>query len=590
MGQRRITAANQLAPIQEIAVNPFASYNSSNVNMLTRAVTGYSDQNVVIRGLDISGTPINDTELSTTIVDDDFSTLNVNWTLTDLEYQSGDQNLKAAHISTLSEFCELKRSDISFTKYVWYKITFSLKNIKVIYNPSLGDVATENQGTPLRVNLILGSVVKTWEYPAQQDFSIYVQAEQLTTDFRISVQFEKTNQFMSDYCLIDDILVKELSRKGGNIDPITELLSDETKLTAPYLRPHMFCEITSGVAVKDEAVVSAVGIDPENQPIITLEYGNINSWIKRNPYTSASFTEEKTYVYTGEGILYDDGDPDHLYDYTKGSDVQWAYIVLYYNFLKNPQPNISYYGIIRPSDLSDPIYGEDYLVLAKIRFIKFNVVDAIIYYPYRKDVARINAKNGDYFLSNLKDWRGIRPDNVAQALDILAARTSFPLTKLSPEYPNTIFSFNSENNKVHINTKFDYELSSTEGYNHSYYEVTTPEDDIQQVDILMRIFIPENFNEFTGFNLWIKTDSEQASSSSALSSSPIIDFWGIDSEGTIFSTDQYEVQSEGVWQQITVLFEEGISIIDNTWVTVAIRCSVAYYQKCLIGEMELTLS
>ena len=40
MPNRRISADNQLAPIQEISVQPFHSYNSDNVNRLSRIVSG----------------------------------------------------------------------------------------------------------------------------------------------------------------------------------------------------------------------------------------------------------------------------------------------------------------------------------------------------------------------------------------------------------------------------------------------------------------------------------------------------------------------------------------------------------------------
>ena len=47
MPSRRISSLPGLAPVQEIAVNPYSSYNSDNVNMLTRAVTGAKNKDIV---------------------------------------------------------------------------------------------------------------------------------------------------------------------------------------------------------------------------------------------------------------------------------------------------------------------------------------------------------------------------------------------------------------------------------------------------------------------------------------------------------------------------------------------------------------
>lgn len=67
------------------------------------------------------------------------------------------------------------------------------------------------------------------------------------------------------------------------------------------------------------------------------------------------------------------GDPDCF----EPECAQWGYIVLYYAYFKNPKPNTSYIGIIRESDLS--INRDDYLVLAKVRFIDPYTVDIISY-------------------------------------------------------------------------------------------------------------------------------------------------------------------------------------------------------------------
>lgn len=59
--------------------------------------------------------------------------------------------------------------------------------------------------------------------------------------------------------------------------------------------------------------------------------------------------------------------------------IKWGYVVLYYTYYKNPKPNKAYIGLIREEDLNDLKYIEDYLILAKVRFISPNTVDIISY-------------------------------------------------------------------------------------------------------------------------------------------------------------------------------------------------------------------
>ena len=58
MPSRRILSNKELAPIQKNAVNPFDSFNSDTVNLLTRIVSGGAD--VIVKGLDVVSTKIYD--------------------------------------------------------------------------------------------------------------------------------------------------------------------------------------------------------------------------------------------------------------------------------------------------------------------------------------------------------------------------------------------------------------------------------------------------------------------------------------------------------------------------------------------------
>lgn len=59
--------------------------------------------------------------------------------------------------------------------------------------------------------------------------------------------------------------------------------------------------------------------------------------------------------------------------------VKWANIVIYYSYYKHPEPNVSYIGLLRDEDLNDNIYGEDYLILGRVRMISPNTFDIISY-------------------------------------------------------------------------------------------------------------------------------------------------------------------------------------------------------------------
>jgi len=426
MGQHRIIASNHLAPVHEIAVNPFSSYNSNNVNMLTRIVTGSKDRDVIVDNLDAFGIPANETELSNLLLDDAFDTLDTEWSLSNFTHRPvGD--IIAEHADHLSEFCEMRRSDISFERFSWYRVEFQLTNVRLQFNYSTSTWEdTEDVGTPARINISLGGTVYSIDNPVQKNdgeyYTVYVYAQENNSDFRLSLQFEQFNSFMSNYCLIDNVKIYEIIRRQGRIKAITDITVDPNKISANNLRPHKQLEITPGTAIKDEAVISMIGTNSNPDVLMTLEYGDSNSWIKNNPYTSADFSETKDFMYNGTD-LYDDGQPAHLYDYNKGSDVKWAYLVLYYNYYKNTTPNASYIGIVRPEELEKKYTGSDFMIIAKLRYVRPDAVDAIFYYPERQDLRKIDAIHVTYLmLNNLQHWDNNRPLNVSQALDALAAR------------------------------------------------------------------------------------------------------------------------------------------------------------------------
>lgn len=100
--------------------------------------------------------------------------------------------------------------------------------------------------------------------------------------------------------------------------------------------------------------------------------------------------------------------------------VKWAYVVLYYSYFKNPKPNISYIGLIDESDLHDVKYREDYLVLAKVRFVDCHTVD-IITYDERQTNALPTANTINYYetCQYPEIWNGDVPSTVTDAINAL---------------------------------------------------------------------------------------------------------------------------------------------------------------------------
>jgi len=426
MANKRITASNSLAPVQELAVNPFHSYDSNNVNMLTRMITGNRDRDVIVHGLDAKGIPLSSTEiLDTPVIDENFLTFDSNkWELVggDFVYDTVNKNLRATKPTSGSTFFEVryKLTDANPEIFSYYKIEFDL------------GVPAGSNGTPLYVYVSYAGHTETYKYPVEGSYAFYIQAENETDTFRLNLVLDASNPFMPTYATIDNIKVTRVIRQGGDIEAITDQTVDQNCIRAAWLRPHQQVKIDAGVAVKDDVMLNILGTDPANTPVVTLTYGNDSSWIggpcssvtSKKAFTDLDFSFPNK---VADIPIVDDGNPDHQYycdfpGYGGGSDVKWAYICVYYAYYKNPVPNVAYIGLAREEEVFDPIFGQDYLPLAKVRFISKDVVDAIFYYPDRVDWTVIDASKVSYLLmENLEHWE-TRPANVSIALDILAAR------------------------------------------------------------------------------------------------------------------------------------------------------------------------
>ena len=451
MPSRRISSVPALAPVQEIAVNPFSAYNSDNVNMLTRTVTGQKNKDVIVNGLDLKGinTVLSEVLDDTPFISDFFnyvgssSSLLANWG-SPVNFDTTSNSLIAyipsGTYATATIQSELipNSEDIGF----WFKVQFSLSNV------------------PKTLYFIFGSETKVYDHPAAGNYLFYIQLYNNSgtfENFKIVAQLDSSDTTSNVTATIDNLIVTKVWNKATEIQPISlpeanspdtynEVQLNHTNIQTQLLHPHTQLNIYPGIAVKDEAVITITGTNTD-QPALVLTYNDPDCWIKGSPFTVADFPEGTVTKYVTDGdlteysasfdssgeltgvTLSDDGFVSSPY-YTKISGnsnsghayVKWAYVVMYYSYFKNPLPNNSYIGLAKEEEISDGVYGEDYLILGKLRFVDVNTVDAIIYYPDRPDLAYIDATRVTYLhLNQLKHWLN-KPVNVSLALDSLASR------------------------------------------------------------------------------------------------------------------------------------------------------------------------
>lgn len=99
--------------------------------------------------------------------------------------------------------------------------------------------------------------------------------------------------------------------------------------------------------------------------------------------------------------------------------VLWGYVVCYYSYFKNPNPNRCYIGLIRESDFIKTGYTEDYLILAKVRFIDPKTIDLVQYLPNRNNYAKLNVRQINYIVNFDFPciWYTNNPVNITDAIN-----------------------------------------------------------------------------------------------------------------------------------------------------------------------------
>jgi len=435
MPSRRLATNEALAPVQEVAVNPYSAYNSDNVNMLTRVVTGEKERDFVINGLGATGVNRVDTEVPepapTSNIDDDFQSY-VNQAAVDLVWDStycyfdtavGKRIRAEIPAPATSAHCVLMYgtapSALAIGKL--FKITFTLTD------------------TPRFLHIQFGSEIKTYTRPSAGTFEFYMELHSNGSgpnNFTIIIDLDDQDTYSDNIVYIDDVLVEEIANPGTDIDPITDPDVDPDDINEALLHPHEYINVFPGVAVKDEVMVNILGTRPEDEDIavLTLEYNDDDNWISGQAFQAADFVGTSNLFPTGTSgftagvlntTLKDDGEvggPIKVVGDSGNSVIQWAYLCMYYSYFKNPDGNHAYIGLAKEDEVGDTRYGEDYLILAKIRFVDINTADAIFYYPERQDYGFIDATRVTYLhLGKLAHWLN-RPINASLAMDALASR------------------------------------------------------------------------------------------------------------------------------------------------------------------------
>ena len=307
MPSRRIGSKSNLSPQQELTINPFNSFDSDNINKLTRIISNGSDG--IVFGLDLNtNRRIPDSVFEKTTVKSGMFYNSDNWVLTDkCEPELIGDNLKGFNITCVDDICtqEIKYildSSMLPLNYIGLELKFNFKfkidsgsPYKVIatvldseyaiqYPRHNGSVVTlsvihriEREGNiHLRLTFILNPedinagaygeyVPKPEVYEGQSD----VRISDIEYSYEVISQAKKSSIYKNIY-----------DRYDGNY-PMS------------YIHPSNIIYVTPGLAIKDDVVLQENGLDAKFlTPAMKLEVGNDKSWIKGGAFKPEDFYQE----------------------------------------------------------------------------------------------------------------------------------------------------------------------------------------------------------------------------------------------------------------------------------------------------------
>ena len=307
MPSRRIGSKSNLSPQQELTINPFNSFDSDNINKLTRIISNGSDG--IVFGLDLNtNRRIPDSVFEKTTVKSGMFYNPDNWILTDkCEPELIGDNLKGFNITCVDDICtqEIKYildSSMLPLNYIGSELKFNFKfkidsgsPYKVIatvldseyaiqYPRHNGSTVTlsvirriEKEGNiQLRLTFILNPedinagaygeyVPKPEVYEGQSDIRI----NDLEYSYEVISQAKKSSIYRNIY-----------DRYDGNY-PMS------------YIHPSNIIYVTPGLAIKDDVVLQENGLDAKFlTPAMKLEVGNDKSWVKGGAFDPSDFYQQ----------------------------------------------------------------------------------------------------------------------------------------------------------------------------------------------------------------------------------------------------------------------------------------------------------
>lgn len=331
MPSRRIASSAKLSPIQDHALDPFSSFDSNNINKLTRIISNGKDG--ITEGLDVQ---LRDTHKDSIRHIDIFST---GEEYNEEQFKNAWDTPNCKIVLTVNEpqrFQGFNINDITDIecRTITYKIPSTFSGIDEYIGQNVNCVFTFEfdlkQGAPREILASINNDNNCVYYPR----NYYTDKVQIKVfhNFKDDIpdsDLELKLSFICDpfdtyneYANCDKELHKEYYNgqsqiKIRKIKYTLDILSYECKDFYQYytdgrilsdypstqVHPSHKLYVTPGVAIKDDVMLDEKGMDKYNlKPIVELDVSKKESWVKGNPYTLDDFNDNNggkqfAYVY-----------------------------------------------------------------------------------------------------------------------------------------------------------------------------------------------------------------------------------------------------------------------------------------------------
>ena len=309
MPSRRIVSSPNLAPVQDNAVNPFGSFNSDTINKLTRVVSKGSDG--VICGLDVR--PI----IQPTYIE---KVINLPINLESVKHSDGVKRVSITNedgtVTYLNQYdiSNMSTNNIDYSEFKLAYIEYNLDNefFRSYYEKNITKEFefTINilSGNPKQIIAFINNDIELLDYPRYTGHSCTIRVKHNFLNnskekplicglkFNLDILDEKCQYSETSdgktYIRItapSSIRVYDIPTTLDVDDYVTNHTIDGN-VSIDKIHPMSTFEITKGMAIKDDVLLSASGIFNSNiSSIVRLDISDPKSWIKENPYTEQDF-------------------------------------------------------------------------------------------------------------------------------------------------------------------------------------------------------------------------------------------------------------------------------------------------------------